>query len=357
MRILACSRHLPPHHHGGSYVLFRHLIDGLAAEHEVSVLTSAPAAAASDLDVAHTWTPSGSDGRDRWRASVALLHALRAARPDVVLANDREFVTSLVPTVSMLLDVNFNRAGDGGLGLTARRWWAWGALLRSRAVVAISEDVVSQVPARVLRGRRVAVVRPSLPWIGPDLVRAQPQPRSGRLQVVYVARHRPEKGQDVLLEAILRLRARGVPTDLRLAGTVEDPAYFAHLCERAKDEPGIVVQGPIADARAAYAEAHVGAFPTRLREGYGLSALEPLALGKVVVTADAPAIREATGGFATTVSGDDPGVWADAIEGVWQHWDARQAQAIAGQAFVVRERSWGAFVEGVDDVLAEAVGR
>lgn len=357
MRVLACSRHLPPHHHGGSYVLFRHLIDGLAARHEVVVLTSEPSARAAGLADALTWAPAGSDGRDRWREVVRLSRAIGEVAPEVVLANDREFVTSRVPTVSMLLDVNFNRVGDGGPGGAARRLWAFGALWRSRAVVAISDDVRSLIPDRVLGDRRVEVVHPSLPWIGPGLDVGPVGPRPARLRVAYVARHRPEKGQDVLLDAVIEARRRGVPVDLHLAGTVEDEGFFARLRARAAAGSGIVVQGPVADSRATYEAADVAAFPTRLREGYGLSALEPLALGRVVIAADAPAIAEATGGFATTVRGHDMARWADAIEATWRDWDRHAAVAREGQAFVLRARSWGAFVAGVEGVLTEVVSR
>ncbi|WP_439542994.1 glycosyltransferase family 4 protein [Hyphomicrobium sp.] len=171
--------------------------------------------------------------------------------------------------------------------------------------VAISRAVAAECEASGLRN--VVVVRN-----GVDLsrFRISPESEACRLErepdrvpvIVTVARLvHAIKGQDVLIEAVARLKQRGMATRLRLIGSPssdqpETPAYLRELVTRHGLEGDVTFVEGVADAAPEIRAADICAVPSRA-EGFGLVILEAMASGVPVVASrlDGPAELIETG--------------------------------------------------------------
>jgi glycosyltransferase involved in cell wall biosynthesis len=134
---------------------------------------------------------------------------------------------------------------------------------------------------------------------------------AGAPLAVCVGRLTRQKGQDVLLDAWPRVRARCPDAELVLVGGGD--AHAALACRRV---PGVRLVGPCLDVRPWYAAADVVVLPSRW-EGLALTALEALARGRPVVASAIPGLAEAVpaevGGL---VPPEDPPRLADALAAV-----------------------------------------
>lgn len=177
-----------------------------------------------------------------------------------------------VPLVVTLHGSDAHLAARPGVRRLAR--WVLG---RADVVGAVSEAVCASWPGTELLP--MPVLMPSAgPWSPP------PAPP---LRLVAVGRNTPEKGFDVLLEAMARVRSGGIDVHLDLFGEGTEAAA-GH---------GPVDRQVIA---AALASAHAMVVPSR-REGLGLVAAEALVVG-------CPVIASATGGLVELVEPGADGV-------------------------------------------------
>jgi glycosyltransferase involved in cell wall biosynthesis len=182
---------------------------------------------------------------------------------------------------------------------------AYGALHRAvhnrlvDCTVAISRAVAAECEASGIRN--VKVVRN-----GVDLsrFRISPEPDVCRLErepdrvpvIVTVARLvHAIKGQDVLIEAVARLKQRGIATRLRLIGSPsgdqpETPAHLRSLVARHCLEADVAFVEGVTDAAPELHAADICAVPSRA-EGFGLVIIEAMASGVPVVASrlDGPA--------------------------------------------------------------------
>ena len=144
----------------------------------------------------------------------------------------------------------------------------------------------------------------------------QPTPRRRPLRqhpddptiIVCAGRITAEKGQAVVLEAAGMLRTRG-PVELRIAGVIEDNAYWTH-CQRLQTRatsrnPQLTVDylGHL-DYDAideVFADADIVTVPSQWPEPLGAVALEAMAAGAVVVASD-------IGGLADIITNDHNGI-------------------------------------------------
>ena len=177
-----------------------------------------------------------------------------------------------VPLVVTMHGSDAHLAARPGMRRIAR--WV---LDRADAVGGVSEAVCASRPGTELLP--MPVLMPAAgPWSPP------PAPP---IRLVAVGRNAPEKGFDVLLEAIAHVRSRGIDVQLDLYG---------QGTERAGGH-GPVDRRVIATALAG---AHAMVVPSR-REGLGLVAAEALAVG-------CPVIASATGGLVELVEPGADGV-------------------------------------------------
>lgn len=164
----------------------------------------------------------------------------------------------------------------------------------SRVIVAVSEAVARHTrEVEGIDGGRVVVI-PN----GVDLTRFRPGPprADGPLRLLAVGRRVPQKGFDVLLDAL----PPGMT--LRIAG--EGPFR--------RDHPQVEWLGHVADPAPLYASSDVLVVPSRW-EGFGLVAAEGLAAGLPVVASRVDGLVEVIGDAGLLVPPEDPAALREAL--------------------------------------------
>jgi glycosyltransferase involved in cell wall biosynthesis len=188
---------------------------------------------------------------------------------------------------------------------------------RAALVVVISADTARAVQSELLvPADRIVLCRPGLPgWIGQTAARPEPVPG----YVLFVGTLEPRKNIGTLLDAwtLLVKRVPNLPK-LRLVGDARPEAgtWIARL--QVPPLAGTVEYvGYIPDAarRAMYTGARLLVLPS-WHEGFGLPALEAMALGVPVVVSNRGALPEVVGDAGTLVAPDDARGLASAIDAV-----------------------------------------
>lgn len=155
--------------------------------------------------------------------------------------------------------------------------------------------------------------------IDPDHLKPQPLPHSPPLRVALVSRLLWSKGVDLAVEAVRRLRARGVAVELSLFGE-PDPsnprAIDRELLLQWGAEDGIHWHGFSDDVRTVWRDHHVACLPSRGGEGLPRTLLEAAACGRAIVTTDVPGCRSFVrdGLDGLVVARDDAPAIAKALE-------------------------------------------
>src|SRR5262249_29294098 len=146
-----------------------------------------------------------------------------------------------------------------------RSWWrralfGLGTKL-SRRVIVLAESYRPYFSAFVLE-RKLAVI-PN--FIDGSRFAAPGRDRSGTLTVLFVGRLGPQKGVDVLLDALSRARANGADLRAVLVGAAESPEAWSEVSRHPLVAQGVVrLTGPLGDERIAeYAAADLFCLPTR----------------------------------------------------------------------------------------------
>ena len=184
--------------------------------------------------------------------------------------------------------------------------------------------------------------------------------------VVCVGRLVRRKGQDVLVEAWPRVRARVPDAHLLIVGG--GPLHDELAEAAAAQPPGAVMLAgrvPWDELAAHHAAADVFAHPNRTRlagldaEGFGVIFLEAQAVGRPVVAGDSGGSPEALrpGETGLLVDGADPAAVADAMVELLLDPQRARAMGQAGRAFVEAHHDWDAIVADLhDDLAALAAG-
>jgi len=190
---------------------------------------------------------------------------------------------------------------------------------RAAVVTSPSQLLVDTVrPYGWLRRQDVAIVPnpfDASPWLA-----VPPVDRTGTV-VASVGRLEPNKGLDVLLDALALVAAQGIDAKLILAGAPSgqiDGVPTGRWLERRAHELGVptVFAGHLSQRELVdvYGQARVVAVPSRF-ESFSIAAVEGLASGRPVVatsrTGIAPFLREWEAG--TVVAPEDPAALAGAL--------------------------------------------
>jgi glycosyltransferase involved in cell wall biosynthesis len=141
--------------------------------------------------------------------------------------------------------------------------------------------------------------------------------RADTVLLGYVGRFMPEKGFDVLLDAVRILRDRQHPTGSFLVVAVNDGAFVREYRRQiaALDlDAYFVFEGLRSSAAGTLVELDAAIMPSR-REAFGLVAIEALVLGCPLLASDCIGLREQTAGTPalTSIAGDARAL-ADSIE-------------------------------------------
>ncbi|MGH8413491.1 MAG: glycosyltransferase family 4 protein [Gammaproteobacteria bacterium] len=137
-----------------------------------------------------------------------------------------------------------------------------------------------------------------LPGSGVDLGRFHPQPIPPIEPFVflYIGRLLADKGVRELVEAARQLRAAGRYFVVRFAGTVDagNPTTISRQELDSWVADGIIEYlGPLDDVRPALVLAHCVVLPSYYREGVPRSLLEAAAMGRPLITTNAPGCLDA----------------------------------------------------------------
>lgn len=115
-------------------------------------------------------------------------------------------------------------------------------------------------------------------------------PGGDQIRLICIGRMLDHKKVDVAIEATAELRDRGLPVHLRLIGEGPEREDLMALVSRLELDDVVEFTTFLdehADVLCALAQSHVLLFPS-IREGFGMAALEAMAVGTPVVTSDHP---------------------------------------------------------------------
>jgi glycosyltransferase involved in cell wall biosynthesis len=221
---------------------------------------------------------------------------------------------------------------------------------RADAVLCVSADLAGRMRRAGARDVALAVV--SAPPAAAPSAEAVGQARSamgaaGRPVVLAVGRLAPQKGFDVLLEAMTMLRDREPAPLLVIAG--EGPQAARLTARSGAVGSGVRFLGRRADIPALLAAADVVAVPSRW-EGQPLIVQEVLRAGRPLVASRVGGIPSLTGeDAALLVPPGDPGRLASAVRSVL---DDRALASALSAAAVARARALPSEPDAVDAALA-----
>ncbi len=141
-----------------------------------------------------------------------------------------------------------------------------------------------------------------------------PPPPPPPLRILAVGRLVPEKGFDVLVDAVERLLADGVDVQLDIIGDGPDLERLAARVVGVEGRVRLLRARPHHEVIERLGDAHALVVPS-LREGLGLVALEALAVGRPVVASAVGGLPEAVRHEADgiLVPPADPGALAEAL--------------------------------------------
>jgi glycosyltransferase involved in cell wall biosynthesis len=316
-RILVVTNLFPPQELGGYGRKMWEFAAGLRARgHEIRILTAdqpelrkAPTPEEADLEplVSRTLPLLGgwkggaavslSDRAEiavRARAIVARIEAaLREFRPDAALLGNMDFLEHLA--VETVLRAGLPVVHCLG---NAKPGYAVGRQPRSPLYCV---GACSDWTGRILRdaGYEPARVETLYPGARVDRFFRFFLPDPGRLRICFASLVLPFKGAHVLVDALLRLHRAGVDFTAEIAGDTPDPVFAGKLQEIIRTEglggkvgfTGFLDRAGLA---ALFGRSNVLVFPTSTPEPFGISHVEAMAAGLVVITSG-------TGGAAEIV--------------------------------------------------------
>lgn len=293
--------------------------------------------------VRRTLRPTLAD-QDAWAPLVVLAHNAPQLVP---LVHDRH--AAVLYAHNLLLRTYSAREADRVLGRAAAIVCVSGAL---------AEQTSDHLPA-ALRDRLRVVPN------GVDTARFAPRAdpaRGDRLRVVFVGRMIPDKGADVLLDAVARLGRDDV--ELTLVGSQNfdagaTPSPFERdLRTRAAalgDRVRLLPFTARAEVAGVYRQADVVVVPSRWAEPFALTVMEGMASGVPVVASAVGGIPEVMGDASVLVRPDDAGELAAALEALADDEPLRRRIGSACRAWALTH-DWAWSRSRLDAVLAEVAG-
>jgi glycosyltransferase involved in cell wall biosynthesis len=189
---------------------------------------------------------------------------------------------------------------------------------------------------------RIALIRGS--GVDPAHFTPLPEPHTPIITVGLVSRMLRDKGVLDAVAAIRRLRARGIPVELLLAGSA-DPDNRGSLSEdqlaTLAAEPGIEWLGRVADVRSVWRRAAIALLPSSYGEGVPKALLEAAACARPLIATDIAGCREVVRHLETglLVPPHDIDRLVEAIAALAGDPTRRVAMGRAARALVEREFS------------------
>jgi glycosyltransferase involved in cell wall biosynthesis len=253
-------------------------------------------------------------------------------------------------------------------------WSLWPALVLSRPWIVVHQTWIARTDGstgwqdilkrRLLRhGRTVSISRAVAKSVGrpgelvpnpyrDDVFRIIPG-RTRERDLIFVGRLVSDKGVDLLLEALARLKYKGIRPRLTVIGSGPEETLLRRLAA----ELGLTSQVEFAGAKtgenlAEALNAHrILVVPSRWAEPFGVVALEAIACGCVVIGSEEGGLPDAMGPCGVTFPNGNVDSLADAIQTVLmnremqqnllacreQHMDRHRPKKIAGRYLTMME--------------------
>lgn len=358
--ILQVVPHYPPFL-GGTETVAKGIAEGLAARHDVEVLTTAVGAGGAPrcehvagvivrrlraIEFAHTAVSPG-----------LVVHLLRAPRSAIVHVHVAQALTpeivwfaSVVRRRPFVAHFHIDVDPSGRLGrlflFYKRR--VLGRTLRAAARVIVLTDPWARFVADQYGVRKEAIaVVPNA--VGPEF-RPCPQSerhRSGPCRLLFVGRITQQKAVPRLVRAIAVMQE---PVDVVIVGSGEDSTMVRELVGKL-DLGNVRLVGAQRgdDLLRWYRWADVFVVPSD-KEGMPLVMLEAMAVGLPVVATDVPGSRE-TLGEAGVLAAPDPQSLARALDRVAG--DAGLRAELSGRSLLrAQEYSWPRLIERLETIYA-----
>jgi glycosyltransferase involved in cell wall biosynthesis len=122
-------------------------------------------------------------------------------------------------------------------------------------------------------------------------------PDTGRLRICFASLVLPFKGAHILVDALIRLHRAGVDFTAEIAGDAPDPKFLSQLqdsLQAAGLEKKVSFTGFLsrAELSALFARNNVLVFPTLTPEPFGISHIEAMAAGLVVISSGTGGAKE-----------------------------------------------------------------
>lgn len=232
-----------------------------------------------------------------------------------------------------------------------------GASLMYRLGLSLCDWVLFQNPDDRVQFVELGLVRPDRSEVtagsGIDLERFRPAPPPGGPSFLMIARLLGAKGVRQYAAAAVALKRRRPEVEVRLAGWI-DPGPDAVSQDELDGwiDQGLTYLGRLEDVRHALTETAVYVLPS-YREGTPRSVLEALAMGRAVITTDAPGCRETVqdGVNGFLVQPRDVGSLVEAMERFIL--DPTLAATMGARSLELAQRKYD--VRGVNDQVIAAL--
>jgi phosphatidylinositol alpha-mannosyltransferase len=240
----------------------------------------------------------------------------------------------------------FHASGDLGWMRIAKRTWGFLADRIDRRV-AVS-DMAARSAARWLGGEYEIV--PNGVLIPPH---AEPGVRKHR--IVFVGRHDPRKGMQVILDAWPQIRRR-TGAELRMVGADPLRVRLAMTRQRIPDD-GIEVLGFLPQERLTeeLLSAKALVAPSLGGESFGMVLTRAMACATPVVASDISGYRDVmTPETAVSFPAGDRVALADAVESLLADESRREAMGAAARALAQERYAWNEIARRLVDVYAAA---
>ncbi len=230
-----------------------------------------------------------------------------------------------------------------------------GVFYRDVPTIAVSESTAADLEARGLDPRRIDVVHNGVDVtaFGPGTERT-PYP-----SILYLGRLKRYKRLDRVLDALARVRQRGIDARFSIAGTGDAEGALRAQVRSLGLEDAVEFLGFVSEARKLelFQTAWVHVLMSE-KEGWGLTNIEAAACATPTIAAESPGLRDAVrhGRTGLLVPGDDAEAIADALERVLAD-DRLRAELSQGALEFARGFDWQKTADRVSTILARELAR